>query len=272
MILDAEFNSFEGSQESSACATYYNRHYPWSFELGDDSFGASLGAEALALANCNGVHLRASAEAKAAVFEQPLYLASTHVDAKALRSEISLSAGLLVLGYEVDRTELKTAGEISISGAPRLAFDESQKWRGAIGPVPVTVTYGVAGEAVLKWRSWANIMEAKISAVPHVGADAYVVGGVGSKKVAALMVQGELPILHDTLTAEVGIEIAGDDNAPAAVAKSHVKNSLSALNGRIFGVVKLLDKSVYEREFFNWDGIEEGRVIYDEVKHFPISF
>lgn len=273
-LIEQEVYQAEGPRfalQSTGCAVYYEKHYPYSYELGDQKFGAAFASDAFAIFDCNGARTGADAAVKGTVFEQRFPLADLTAHVEASRKLVTFEASFYVMGFEVDQSHMEGAGEIRMSGRPHYVIDEENHWDGAIGPVPVTIKYGVAGLAELPWQVWGNLMEAKVETLPKVTAAAYIEGGLGSAQVAALVVGGQMTVLDENFAATAGVEIGGTDSQPEIVAKAYVENNWQALDGTLNGSVTLLNHKIFSREFFNWDGIKLHQVIFDEEEHVPFK-
>lgn len=259
------------STDFSKCATFAERIYPWSQNLGDGNFGVFIEADSHAIANCQGVEVGAHARADATVFEESVSLLDASITASAGKKDISFYSKLLVLGYEVGKNSMSTKAFLQASGRPSYNIDKNEHWDGSIGPVPVTINYGIIGEAHLGWHVTANILEAKIDARPSVDVDAVISGGIGSSSVVALEVGGKMKVLQDDFVAEMGANISGEDHAPEFVTNANIENDMVALSGLLEGQATVASNKIFEKEFFRWEGIDLSESIYKEEKHFPIQ-
>ena len=264
---DAVLNAFE-----NGCAVYYEKQYPWTKDLGGKRFSATVSANGFGKATCNSLTATLETTAKAKAFRKEFPLADTDISLETTRKEIDFGASLYVMGYEVNKISENVASELSLKGSPSLGIDEEETFKGSLGPIPVSIKYGVVGQITFNWQASADLMAADVQVYPTVESDVYVEGMIGSKAVLSAHAEGQMTLLEDELKGRIRLEIDTEKKTPEARVLAKIDNKMSALNGEIKGHVMLRDETAIDQDIFSWDGFNHSQSVLDENRIIPIQF
>lgn len=262
----------DGETSTQECKELYAWEYPWSNRLGDDKFASDFSFTVRSQADCQKVVSSADMAITGIVFETSLDMASGRVEVESADHMTSYSSELSVLGMVVDRQQIQGGNRLHTSGSSRHPFEFSDEYSTFVGPIPVTLEYGVIGEAGLQWDGEMQGLSAELQASPSIEAAAYVTGGVAMKSVVEIEAGGSLNLIDDVLTSQAGIRVDGlGSDEPMLSVNAAIDNEMTALDGHLFGRVELLSKEVYHSEFYRWDGVVQQGNLVDENLDIPLA-
>jgi hypothetical protein len=198
-------------------------------------------------------------------------LADASVLATAQGSLVKAEAQMLVLGYEIASVSRSHEALLQVSGNPSQNIDQSGEYHALIGPFPVAVKYGAAGKVSFPWRVGVGLTSINSSLVPHADADGYVIGGSSVQSVARVELKGRMKLIDNEAKIEARIGLGSLNNQTSVQADVQVNNKMAALAGSITGLVEALDKTLFNKEFFRWDGYAMNRKVVEYSYSAPIK-
>ncbi|MBF0440979.1 MAG: hypothetical protein HQK54_03675 [Oligoflexales bacterium] len=252
------------------CAPFYEKHFPWSRSLGDGKFGTGINFDAYLQGSCEGYRSGADARVRAALFSRDFSLAQANAVAGIGKSEMFFDTGVYVLGYEVARKRYSENAVLRISGSPRQNIQVSQEVPLQIGPVPVTVEFGLAGHVIFDWMASISIVELIADMIPHISVDSFIIGSIAAAKVVSLGVKGSVNVIDESLAIKSSLNVINLEGRAGLKGRVIIDNFMKSLSGFFSGVVKLFSKEIYYKEFFRWNGFSKTDNLLDYVDYIRI--
>ena len=256
---------------NSICEPFVNKHFPWQHGLGDRRFAADLSVDAYVFGDCDQLKSGMTAKISGMIFEKSLPLADASVVLTAQGSLVSAEAQMLVLGYEIGKVSRSHEALLYLSGNPQQNIDWSGDYHAFIGPFPVAVKYGAAGKVSFPWQVGVGITSINSMVTPHADTDGYVIGGSSVQSVARVELKGRMKLIDDEVKVESRIGLSASNQQTVVKADVQVNNSMAALSGAMTGLVEALDKTLYNKEFFRWDGYSMKRKVVEYSYAMPIK-
>ncbi|MFW7379798.1 MAG: hypothetical protein ACOH5I_13380 [Oligoflexus sp.] len=180
------------------------------------------------------------------------------------RRHFELHAGIAILGFVVDSYHYETVAELQWQDQVQFPIDLSSKELIMVGPVPVNVTYGVEGEAGVRYGANIAFLEADLEVDPFLDSAVYAQAGV-DVGFAAVKATGRVKLLDDQLRTKLWVSM-DQVNFDKVDLVASGDNDLSALDGAIelYAGAKIggFDRS-YSDDLFRWDGYVRNDRLFD---------
>lgn len=266
MVL-AAFSLGLASQSFAAddCIHPFEKVFPYNLPIGNDQAYVNIHNEVQFSFDCKTALARAESEIKAGLFELNLDLLQAEAQAVAQQGVApKANARVLVLGFEVERSEVDIGAHVDLSLSPEPELDRSGVMNVDVGPITVPIKYGVLANAELAVRGGNKGFGLVLQLLPSAAAQIYMQAGV-DVSIAQLKIRGDMNLVKGMLDNNLALTFESSDHGYLRFdAKS--RSELRALEGdvRVQAKAELGNtQKNYERDLLRWDGYHRDLVILD---------
>ncbi|NRA64780.1 MAG: hypothetical protein HRU19_09890 [Pseudobacteriovorax sp.] len=248
-------------------------YWPYETTTGNDEISALFFADLHLERNCNllrgEVHAGAVADFRGISIEAVDAIAEV---ALKDRRTFSVETIVTVVGMVVQEFKYEEIAEIGYSDSFDFPISMSQEEIVMVGPVPVSVEYGIVGEAGLNYDATLQIGALDVGANPYVDTSVFANGGI-DVGFASVKASGEMTMVNDSFDARLNLAI-DQVNFDKLVFTANATNEFEALDGRIsvFAEASVAGFSrEYETDLFNWDGYSRTDNAFDIEVDVPLN-
>ncbi len=251
----------------------------WNYSNSNNLFGASVNADLNITGTCQGLTTKADADASGKIFGANFNLLNaTMKGTTAENNQISGALDVKIMGMDVVNRSYKEA-------LPNLSDTYSQNvsygggFHFMIGPVPLSVTYGLGGTASFSWKATITPTVALAEGRPTTGTWVFAQGGVDIAAAGANL-GTNLTLLNVDLTGRGTMQITLQNNVIGFAGNTFLSYGINALSGNVYadawifvprwGVPPWKKKS-WRDDLFAWSGFQDNRILINENSWDPLS-
>jgi hypothetical protein len=260
---------FSSLTNAETCEQKTDR-WPYVVSQGNDQAEIAFAAELSVERSCERLAATGTAEAYAQIFGLDAQLLDSAVGVSVVdRNQLQLAANLTVMGYVVESIDEQMGIGVGFQNSAAIPIDLSDRQTIMVGPIPVGVTYGLAGEAGVDYAVRGEVLQADADVNPYLDTDIYARAGVDAV-IARVEASGEVQLLDERAYTKLIVSMDQVDFNRVDVT-AYGDHQLDALEGRIdvFAGANLGSLSPeYSAELLNWSGYSRADPLYDIRRSF----
>jgi hypothetical protein len=250
-----------------------HKQQSYNYTWGDKGLFAASHQARVALDGRNKDKVSVSAEGGAVgyLFGHPFDLINIHGSAEAQKVDMQATFTASALGDDFSPIHKAGKGQLNISdqkvlsnrSLPCVSLDFP------IGPIPITVTFGLAVKASASYGASLTPLDAAVTVKPEVSTELYADFAV-DLEIVSVILEGHLTLLDDSqnLNAKLSQDV-GDQPEPYFSGEYSGWDHMSTLDGHVDVVAEVdlwLWSDSWTWEVFSWGGIADAGFIIPRDK------
>ncbi len=254
--------------DSKNVATF-NRN--WSKYLGDSKFNIGVDASLDVRGSCEVMAAHGVGRARGEAFDHGFDLIRGDITARATdKNGSDLGLKIYLASFRIIDTSSHYNTTLDQNLDQGKSFDQGGSYHFVIGPIPVSVSYGVEGRVGVKYGYHLSPLNASGYAKPYGNTDAYLRGGIVAL-IAGGCVSGELKLLDVELMAWGRASFEVSSGKPYIYTRALMDYDIAALDGKLSAYVFVYvpawsippwKKKTYSATIADWRGFHlEGTVV-----------
>jgi hypothetical protein len=238
------------------CPNPYERTLPFVRDIGGDKAAVYLKAEAGLSYDCQVFSASSFGEADVELFKIKAQVINARAATTHNGERTQLNGRVTTLGYEIKSISRDVSTVYEETFRPNRDIDLSKDMTVMVGPVPVSIRYGVEGVTGIRVKAGFKNFGSNLHTSPFLKTAAYLQGGIDVKIIKA-SARGDLLLVDGKLPTDLSVYFDRSAKAPTIAYTAHGDILADTLQGSAKALleVKLGDETKsYERDLFAWNG------------------